>query len=534
MPDPDVLIIGAGPSGAVTAKRLAEAGMSVVCLEQGDWPDYERARSAHPDFELTSGQYWAWNPNARQGPGDYPIDDSDSDITALMWNGVGGGSVVYAAHWQRNLPSDFRVRSLDGVADDWPLTYEELEPYYVRVEKDWGVSGYPNDTAFPPGEGPPMPPVPLSPMGRRVARAHNELGWHWWPGPNAIATQRYGALNACVQRATCLWGCADGAKATVDRTYWPLNQRAGVELRIRSRVRRLLVRGDGLVEGAEYLDADGNEQVQRAAITVLCANGIGTPRLLFLSGEGDQGLANSSGLVGRRLMLHPFGTVTGLFDEDLESWQGVWGQHIHSLEFYETGESRGFVRGAKWGLQPTGGPLSMTRSYPWGEENAVWGESFHREVRRRLGHSAMWGIIAEDLPEESNRVTLDRANPDAFGIPGAKIDYVNSENSQNLMAFHRERARESLLAAGAYDVIIAPFIEATGWHILGTCKMGDDPATSVVDRWGRCHDVPNLFIFDGSVWPTSSGMNPTATIAALALRSAEHIVEERRDQQVAA
>ena len=112
MPDPDVLIIGAGPSGAVTAKRLAEAGMSVVCLEQGDWPDYERARSAHPDFELTSGQYWAWDPNARQGPGDYPIDDSDSDITALMWNGVGGGSVVYAAHWQRNLPSDFRVRSL--------------------------------------------------------------------------------------------------------------------------------------------------------------------------------------------------------------------------------------------------------------------------------------------------------------------------------------------------------------------------------------------------------------------------------------
>ena len=101
-------------------------------------------------------------------------------------------------------------------------------------------------------------------------------------------------------------------------------------------------------------------------------------------------------------MLHPFGTVTGLFDEDLESWQGVWGQHIHSLEFYETDESRGFLRGAKWGLQPTGGPLSMTRSYPWGEENAVWGESFHREVRRRLGHSAMWGIIAEDLPEESN------------------------------------------------------------------------------------------------------------------------------------
>ena len=130
-------------------------------------------------------------------------------------------------------------------------------------------------------------------------------------------------------------------------------------------------------------------------------------------------------------------------------------------------------------------------------------------------------------------MTLDRAAPGRVGIPGVKIDYTNSENSRNLMAFHRERARESLEAAGAHDVIIAPFIEATGWHILGTCKMGDDPATSVVDRWGRCHDVENLFIFDGSSGPTSTGMNPTATIAALALRCAEHLVETRRDLKVA-
>ena len=186
------------------------------------------------------------------------------------------------------------------------------------------MSGLANDTAFPPGEGPPMPPVPLSPMGRRLAKAHNDLGWHWWPGPNAIATRRYGALNPCVLRATCLWGCADGAKATVDRTYWPVNQRNGVELVTRARVRRLLQRSDGLIEGAEYLDADGNEHVQRAGVTILCANGIGTPRLLFLSGDNG-GLANSSGLVGKRLMLHPFGTVTGLFEEDLAQLAGRLG-----------------------------------------------------------------------------------------------------------------------------------------------------------------------------------------------------------------
>jgi len=170
---PDVLIVGAGASGAVAAKRLAEEGFDVVCLEQGGWPDYTKARAPYPDYELTSGRDWGWDPNARSSPADYPVDDSESDITALMWNGVGGGTVVFAAHWQRNLPSDFRVRTLDGVADDWPFTYEDLEPYYVRAERDWGVSGLAGDTAFPPGEGPPMPPVPLGRMGRRVAKAHN-------------------------------------------------------------------------------------------------------------------------------------------------------------------------------------------------------------------------------------------------------------------------------------------------------------------------------------------------------------------------
>ena len=148
-----------------------------------------------------------------------------------MWNGVGGGTVVYAAQWQRNMPSDFRVQTLDGVADDWPLTYEDLEPYYVRVERDFGDLRPGGRHRVPAGEGPPLPPVPLGPMGRRVARAHNELGWHWWPAPNAIATRKYGRLHACVQRGTCLQGCADGAKGTVDITHWPDAIELGVELR---------------------------------------------------------------------------------------------------------------------------------------------------------------------------------------------------------------------------------------------------------------------------------------------------------------
>jgi choline dehydrogenase-like flavoprotein len=532
--DPDVLIVGAGPTGAVAAKRFLEAGMRVVVLEQGDWPDYSQARADHSDFELTMGRYWSGNPNRRQAPADYPIDDSDSDISAVLFNAVGGGTVIYAAHWQRNMPSDFRVRTLDGVADDWPLTYEDLAPFYERVEADFGVSGLAGDPAFPPGKGPPLPPAPLGPMGRRVARAHNQLGWHWWPGPNAIATRAYGPLKPCQQRATCMWGCVEGAKGSVDITHWPQLVKRGARLVTGARVGRLETNSDGLATGAEYIDRDGHVHVQRAAVVMLAANGIGTPRLLLNSASATfpNGVANSSGLVGKRLMLHPFGTVVGLFDDDLGSTHGLWGQHIHSLEFYETDVSRGFVRGAKWGLQPTGGPLSMTRSYPWGEANAIWGATFHRELRKRFGHSSMWGIIAEDLPEERNRVVLDPVLKDANGLPAPKLIYRMSGNSHRLLAFHLARAKESLEAAGATEVVIAPLIRETGWHILGTCKMGTDPATSVVDQWGRCHDVPNLFIYDGSIWPTSSGMNPTATIAALALWCADHLVEQRRTQKV--
>jgi choline dehydrogenase-like flavoprotein len=531
----DALIVGAGPTGAVAAKRLAEAGMRVVVLEQGDWPDYAKARADHADFELTAGRDWAANPNRRQGPADYPIGDDESDISAVLYNAVGGGTVIYAAHWQRNMPSDFRVRTLDGVGDDWPLSYEDLESYYEQVENDFGVSGLAGDPAFPPGKGPPLPPAPLAPMGRRVARAHNELGWHWWPAPNAIATRPYGALSACTQRGTCMWGCVEGAKGSVDRTHWPGNLSLGVQLVTGARVRRLEVGPRGLVTGATYIDRDGREHFQAADVTILAANGIGTPRLLLASASDrfPDGLANASGLVGRRLMMHPFGTVVGLFDEDLRSTHGVWGQHLHSLEFYETDTSRGFVRGAKWGLQPTGGPVSMTRAYPWGD-NAIWGEGFHEGIRKRLGRSAMWGIVAEDLPDEDNRVVLDPQRSDSDGIPAPKLIYRMSENSHRLLEFHLARARESLEAAGAYETVVAPLIRETGWHLLGTCKMGVDPAASVVDAWGRAHDIPNLYIFDGSIWPTSSGMNPTATIAAMSLRCADRLVANRSNQQVPA
>ncbi len=532
----DVLVIGAGPSGAFASKRLAEAGFSVTCLEQGDWMDRDAYPGSTQELELVVGKEWSFDPNVRQLPSDYPVNARDSDVDPLMFSAVGGSSIVFGAHWMRFLPSDFRVRSLDGVADDWPISYEDVRPFYERVDVTMAASGLEGDPAYPPGLAPTLPALPIGKIGLTAARGFDALGWHWWPGSNAIASRPYRSLKQCALRGTCDWGCPEGAKASIDVAVWPDALQLGVHLVTGARVRELSVDRRGLATGAVWIDRDGREHFQPAQVVMLAANGVGTPRLLQLSRSSifPDGLANSSGLVGRRLMMHPYAEVYGVFEEDVESWAGPFGQCIYSLQFYETDASRGFVRGAKWAAMPTLGPLSILDRAGWGPVAERWGAGIHSTMREMLGHTIEFGIIAEDLPDEANRVTLDDALTDADGIPAPRVTYRNSENTRSLLEFHVARAREVVEAAGARRSFSPGIIRGTGWHLIGTARMGDDPATSVVDRWGRCHDVPNLYIVDGSTFVTSSGLNPTATVCALALRAAEHAVETRRLQQVPA
>lgn len=532
----DVLVIGAGASGSVAVQELSKNGFSVVCLEQGQWTPASEFAGDKAEWELVKQKQWHPNPNVRGHASDYPINTSESDVNPLMYNAVGGSTILYAAHWFRFLPSDFQVKTLDGVADDWPFTYEDLLPFYEEMDRAMGVSGLGDDPAYPAGEGFPLPPLPIGKPGIKAAEGMNKLGWHWWPGVNSIASKEYGHRPQCQRYGACLTGCPAGAKASTDITHWPEAIEAGAHLVTGARVREITVDKTGLANGARYVDRDGVEHHQKAGIVVLAANGVGTPRILLLSKSEKypNGLANSSDLVGRRLMMHPYAAVVGTYEDNLESWLGPAGQLMHSMEFYETDKSRGFVRGAKWNLMPSGGPLGMRSGYGGRPVEDTFGVNFHKNLKKVFGRSFEWGIIAEDLPDHANRVILDPTLTDSDGIPAPKLQYKSSDNTTKLIDFHVARAVEAHEASGATSIEVTKLMRDCGWHLLGTAKMGNDPKDSVVDQWGRAHDVPNLFIIDGSVFPTSSGGNPTATIMANALRSMRHLIENRSSQVASA
>lgn len=531
----DALIIGAGASGAVAAAQLAQNGISVVCLEQGPYVSASEFWGNKPEWEFMTTKRWHPCPNVRALPDDYPVEVSESDVNPLMYNAVGGSTILYAAHWQRFAPSDFRVKTLDDVADDWPFTYQDLEPYYDQMDVEMGISGLAGDPAYPPMTDFPLPPLPIGKIGMKAAAGMNKLGWHWWPAPNAIPSRAYRGRNQCARWGTCLTGCPEQAKASVDLTHWPIALKNGARLVTGARVCEILIDGRGRASGAVYIDRDGSNHRQEASTVIVCANGIGTPRLLLLSKSPQfpDGLANSSGLVGKNLMMHPYAAVSGSFDDRLESWLGPAGQTIQSMHFYETEQSRGFVRGAKWQVMPSGGPLGMRAAYGGKPLEEAWGANLHRNTRKVFGRSFEWGIIAEDLPDESNHVEIVPSLTDSDGIPAPKIVYQNSENTKKLIDFHLERCKEAMSAAGAIDMVVTPLMRDCGWHLMGTARMGEDPKTSVVDQWGQSHDVPNLYIYDGSVFITSSGVNPTGTICAIALRCVKHLVRERRNVEVA-
>jgi choline dehydrogenase-like flavoprotein len=521
--DPDVLIIGAGASGAAAAWSLSQTNLKIVCLEQGGFMNTEEYPSTKPNWESSKYDKFNVSPNVRQLPSDYPINDKESPIGIANYNAVGGSTILYSGHFPRFHPSDFKVKDLDGVADNWPINYYDIEKYFAINDKMMGVSGISGDPAYPLIDGL-LPPIPLGKMGETIGKGFNKLGWHWWPSYSAIITKQYMGRGKCINLGPCNTGCPQGAKSSTDITYWPIAIQNGVELRTHCRVREVTVDETNKANGAIYFDENGIEQFQSAKLVIIACNGVGTPRLLLNSKSKyfPNGLANSTGLVGKNLMLHPLGYVEGLFEDDLNSNLGPHGCCLQSQEFYETDKSRGFVRGYTMQILRGPGPVETSLSGV-GRREIPLGMDHHTAMKNTLGKTIGMGIIVEDLPELHNTVTLDPELTDSNGIPAAKVNYLLSENSKKMLAHGLIKGKEVMEAAGAKRTLTFGPVRNTGWHLMGTTRMGNDPNSSVVDKFGEAHDVKNLYIVDSSIFVTSGGVNPASTLQALALYISDQI-----------
>jgi choline dehydrogenase-like flavoprotein len=540
----DVLVIGSGMGGAAATKILAGAGLKVVCLEQGTWTRPADRPHTSPDWDWQRQNVWHTGPTIRRRSEDYPVETDDE--LPLMWNGVGGSTVHYTATWPRYRPSDFRKGTGHGLAPDWPITYEDLAPFYDQNDRDCGVSGIVGDPAMPPRTGFQCPPVPPGPYGPVVARGFDKLGWHWWPMDVTILSQDYDGRVACNHCGNCQSGCPRGSLADMQVTHWPKAIAAGAQLRTFARVEQIETDKKGRATGAVYIDlATGTRHFQSADIVIIACNGIGTPRLLLNSANNlfPDGLANSSGQVGCNLMHHGLAIVEMWVDEVTDTHKGIVSAvHICS-EFAETDVSRGFVNGLTLHVCRMNGAGYQAMGSHSGN-TAPWGEGHHAWFRRHFGHGICILVVGEDLPLPENRVTLSDTLTDSSGLPAPKVTYSLHPNDRKLVDFGIARALDLADALGAFDVKVNEFRTPAGkyappaWHLLGTCRMGNDPRDSVVNPWHQSWDIPNLYIMDGSTLVTSAAVNPTSTIGALTVRAAtylrDHFAKARRAKKTMA
>jgi choline dehydrogenase-like flavoprotein len=534
----DFVIIGAGGAGGVMAKELSTAGFDVVVLEQGP---YLREKDFTYDELRIRDTPALVNDHALQ-PNTFRKTEQEKAVLApaiSYGRCVGGGTVHYTAtHW-RFREIDFIERSrLGPIAgtgfDDWPITYADLEPFYTKAEWDMGYSGLAGATPFePPRSKPyPLPPLPVKSSGVLLDQAAKKLGLHTSPVPMAILSQPYKARQGCIHCGFCEWfGCKVGAKSSSAATVIPMAEKTGrCEIRPNSYVREISVDKSGRVTGAVYFDSQKKEVFQKAKAVVLCANGSETPRLLLLSKSSQfpNGLANSSGVVGKYLMWGSNASAHGIFEHELNEFKSV--QATRSVEdYYESDPKRGFYGGgridARYGFM---GPIGFALGgLP--PDAPRWGSGF-KKAAREFNHTVTLQAFATSLPLETNNITLDPEVKDAWGLPAMRVTYRDHPDGLKTKAFFRDRALEILDAAGATKKWAGAVGETrSGGHLMGTCRMGNDPKTSVVDKFNRAHDVPNLFIVDGSSFVTSGRNHPTCTIEALAYRAADNILRTAKN-----
>lgn len=541
----DFVVVGSGAAGGIMAKELSTAGFSVVVLEQG--PHLQPADFKHDEWAFMQNEELTWGRRKGHPQTFRRYEHEKAEIVdnyALGYaHNVGGSSIHFSGNFWRLRPVDFHERSLLGpIAGtnfaDWPISYEELEPYYTKVDWEIGVSGLAGPWDPPRSRDYPCAPMPVKASGVLLERAGKALGYNPYPAPVAILSEPHNNRPPCIHCGFCNgFGCEVSAKSSTLVTMIPLALASGnCELRTGCTVARVNTDDSGRANEVEYWDADGNTQAQRAKAVVLSANGAETPRLLFLSESTrfPDGLANSSGMVGRNLMFNGSSRAAGLFEHPVNAHKSIpTTRVIH--DFYSIDPNHGFYGGGGIDERSLSAGRPMAGAMGSGLFSGVtWGSEFKHNLLREFTHTASFNGHCTSLPLSTNNVTLDPEVKDKWGRPALRTTFMNHPDDLATMKFFMERSMELLDAAGAIQKVgsYAENGQTGGVHLLGTCRMGDDPASSVVDKYNRSHDVPNLFMVDGGSLVSSGRGQPTMTIMALAFRAADHLIQAARKGDV--
>jgi choline dehydrogenase-like flavoprotein len=508
--DSAVVIIGSGAGGGTLANELCQKGVKVVVLEAGAL----QSSATFVNDEWKSFGQLAWL-DPRTTSGSWRVARDFPNLPAWICKTVGGTTTHWAGASLRFQAHEFKTRTTYGdVAGanlmDWPLTLDELAPYYARAEDKMGVTRTHG-----------IPGLPGNNNFRVLHAGATKLGYkEVHTGRMAINSEPRDDRGRCMQLGFCFQGCKSGAKWSTLYTELPKAERTGnLDLRPESHVSRIEHDAQGKVTGVVYFDKSGQEQRQNARIVCVAGNSIETPRLLLLSASGKfpDGLANSSGQVGRNYMRHMTGSVYAMFRNPVHMYRGTTMAGIVRDEaMHDT--KRGFAGGYEMETLSLGVPFMAAFLDPGG-----WGSDFAEYMDNYTHLAGMW-LVGEDMPRASNRVTLNSALKDKWGNPVPNVHYDDHDNDIAMREHAFRQGQRIYAAAGAVKSFRTPPYPST--HNLGTCRMGATASDSVCNAHGQTHDVPNLFISDGSQFTTGGAENPTLTIVTLAIRQADYIAQQ--------
>ncbi|MEH6609651.1 MAG: GMC family oxidoreductase [Halioglobus sp.] len=508
----DVVIVGAGAAGGVIADRAVAAGKQVLLLEAGP---------ARGMSDLVSSQIWArklkWSGPVVEEQGDEKVGHSFNS----GW-GTGGSAMHHYAVWPRLHAGDFDVASRHGVGLDWPLAYEELRPYYDKAQSDVGISGdAAREVWRPPGDKYPMPPLPVFAQGNVIGKGFEAMGLATSPIPLAVNSIEYKGRASCLYDGWCDAGCPIGALANPLATYLGWALAAGAQIKNRAWVTRVLHDKSGSrATGVEYADETGERHQVMADTVVLAAFTVQTSRLLLASSSSahPNGLSNRNDLVGRYLMTHPAVSVYGMFEDETQPHLGATGGQLLCQENYDDKKSDDGGYGSyQWLIANAVKPndlLGISTTRP-----DIYGAALDPFMKKAAKHFGNMVCIGEGIASANNRVTLS-SNKDAYGEPLASTVHNVAKSSAIMREGALAQGKAVFKAGGANEVWSGP---PGSIHIMGGTVMGKSAADSVTDEFGRCHELENLYIAGPGLFPSSGAVNPTFTLHALALRTAEHL-----------